>query len=296
MIKFIQIIVVLFFTVNLSAQELNCLVTVNSDKIRGSNKQLFTTLQKSISEYVNNTKWTNRTYSEKEKIKCALTFFITKESGSNTFSGNLQIQVSRPVFNSTYQTSIFNYKDNNLTFNYAEFEPFIYNPNSFDSNLVSILTFYSYTIIGLEADTFKINSGDPYFKQAENVVNQAQQSGFLGWNRIDGKNTRYQLNENSLSSAYQNFLDALYIYHRNGLDEMYSNKLKAKQAIFTAIKKLYELNNSRPNAFLIRVFLDAKADEIVDVFSNGPYFDNSDLIEMLQKISPINNEKWQHLR
>jgi len=294
--NYLFISILLFSIFNLNAQELNCTVTVNSDKIRGSNKSVFKTLQKSISEYLNTTHWTNKKVKTQEKIQCAVNIFILEEPNPNQYKGNIQIQVNRPVYNSTYKTTIFNFKDDNLLFNYKEFNPFFYNENSFDSNLVSILTFYAYTILGIDADTFSPNGGEPFFKQAENVVNLAQQSGYVGWNKTDGSRTRYELNENLLSPVYSEYGDAMYQYHRKGLDTMYANASMGKTIIANAIFRLQKIYDTRPNAFLLRVFTDAKANEIVNIFSAGPFYDVTKLRNVLLKISPYSNSKWKKLK
>ena len=279
-----------------SAQELNCIVTINADQLQNSNNQVFSTLETAVSEYLNNTKWTNKNYKVQEKIKCAITLNILEQPSSNQFSGNIQIQVSRPIFNSTYQSPILNFKDDNLSFTYNEFQQLIYNENSFESNLVSILTFYAYTILGIDADTFALNGGQEYHKSAEKVVNVAQQGGFSGWNRIDGNNTRYQLNENILAVIYQDFRSVLYDYHLNGLDTMSSNKKEAKNLLTNSILKMQNIYNRRANAFLLRVFMDTKSDEIVDIFSGGPRTNNSKLKETLLKIYPSYTTKWEKIK
>jgi len=288
-------IVVFISSFSLIAQELNCTVTVNSDKIRGSNKTVFKTLQNSISEYLNTTRWTNRTVKPHEKIKCAISIFILDQPQSDQFKGNIQVQVNRPVYKANYQTTIFNFKDDNLSFSYKEFDPFFYNENSFDNNLVSILTFYAYTILGIDADTFAPNGGEIFFKQAENVVNQAQQSGYVGWSKIDGNGTRYELIDNILSPVFADFRKTIYQYHREGLDIMSTNAEVSKKNIANAIIRLKRIYDTRPNAFLLRVFTDAKTDEIVSIFSGGPNYDVTELRNVLLKISPSNNAKWNNL-
>jgi len=289
---------ILVFSLGLqvSAQELNCTVTINADQLQNSNNQVFSTLETAVSEYLNNTKWTNKNYKAQEKIKCAITLNILGQPSSNQFSGNIQIQVSRPIFNSTYQSPILNFKDDNLSFTYNEFQQLIYNENSFESNLVSILTFYAYTILGIDADTFALNGGQEYHKSAEKVVNVAQQGGFSGWNRIDGNNTRYQLNENILAPIYQDFRNVLYEYHLKGLDMMSSDKKEGKNTLTNTILKMQNVYNRRANAFLLRVFMDTKSDEIVDIFSGGPRTNNSNLKETLLKIYPSYTTKWEKIK
>ncbi len=275
---------------------MNCVVYINSDEIGISNKQIFETLQNDIFEYMNNTKWTSSVYKNHEKINCSITINILEAPSSNRFKGSLQLQVSRPVYNSTYTTSILNFNDNDISFTYEEYQPLVYNENTFDSNLVSLLTFYAYTILGYEADTFGYKGGENFFKLAENVVNVAQQGGGVGWNKIDGNYTRYQLNENLLSPVYDQYRRTVYEYHLLGLDRMVDNKREAKEAISKSITALQNLFNDRPNTFLIRVFMDTKSDEIVDVFADGPSIDTSQLRDVLTKIYPSFNEKWKEIK
>ena len=289
-------ILIFVFIAQVKAQELNCLVIVNADQIQNTNSQIYNTLQNEITEYINNTKWTNNSYKPHEKISCAITLNILEQPSSNEFKGNIQIQASRPVFNSTYQTPIFNYKDDNLSFTYNEFQPLIYNSNSFESNLVSMLTFYAYTILGIDADTFSFKGGEQFHQLAENVVNLAQQGGFSGWNRIDGSNTRYQLNENILSPVYEDYRKVLYEYHIKGLDLMSENKKEAKNNLANAIMTLQNIYNRRANAYLLRVFMDTKSDEIIDVFSDGPRINSTNLKEVLLKIYPTFNTKWEKIK
>ena len=290
------VLILMFFGVGSTAQELNCTVNINSAEIGVSNKQVFVTMQNAIFEYINNTKWTNITYKEHEKINCSMTINILDNPSANQFKGSLQLQVSRPVYNSTYTTSILNFNDNDISFSYEEYQPLVYNENSFDSNLVSILTFYVYTILGFEADTFGYKGGENFHKLAESVVNVAQQGGATGWKKIDGNNTRYQLNENLLSPVYEQFRKTMYEYHLHGLDKMVDDKRGAKENIAQSIVGLQSLFNDRPNTFLIRVFMDTKSDEIVEIFSDGPRVDITELREVLSRIFPSFDSKWDDIK
>ena len=287
---------VFIFGMNVSAQELNCVVFINHSEIGVSNKKIFETMQNDVFEYMNNTKWTSSIYKTHERIDCSITINILEALSSNSFKGSLQLQISRPVYNSTYTTSILNFNDNNISFNYEEFQPLVYNENNFDSNLVSILTFYAYTIIGYQADSFGYKGGENFFKLAENVVNVAQQGGGIGWNRIDGNYTRYQLNENLLSPVYEQYRKTMYEYHILGLDRLVDNSRDAKEVMARSIEGLQDLYNDRPNTFLIRVFFDTKGDEIVDVFADGPRIDTSQLKDVLSRIYPSFDEKWKEIK
>lgn len=294
--NFFKILLVLLTVTQVNAQELDATITINSDKISGSNKQVYQTLERALTEFINQKKWTNRKFKAQEKIKCAFTLTILEQSSSTNFKGNIQIQSSRPVYNSTYLTPIFNFKDNDFSFRYTEFETLQYNPNSFDSNLISVITFYVYTILGMDGDSFAQGGGTEYFKDAENVVNQAQQGGYIGWSRTASGVTRYKLINDILSNSYIDFRTAMYMFHRQGLDMFNEDKGESKENIAVAISKIKNIYNRRPNALLVRTFMDSKADEIVSIFSGGPRFDTSKLVEDLNRMSPVNSNKWSKIK
>ena len=296
MIKFFKILIFLLAITQVTAQELDATITVNSDKISGSNKQVFQTLERTLTEFVNQKKWTNRNFKNQEKINCAFTLTILEQSSNTNFKGNIQIQSSRPVYNSTYLTPIFNFKDDDFSFNYTEFEVLQYNPNNFDSNLVSVIAFYVYTILGMDGDSFTKNGGTDYFKEAENVMNQAQQGGFPGWSRTTSGVTRFKLINDILSNTFQDFRTALYTFNRQGLDLFHEDKEEAKENVAVAINKIKNIYNRRPNALLVRMFMDAKADEIVSIFSDGPRYDTSKLVDDLSRMSPVNSTKWNKIK
>lgn len=288
-------LLVLFFSLSVSSQELNCLVTVNDDQVVGSNKQIFRTLEKTISEFVNQKKWTNKNVKPQERINCAMNIIITRRENS-TFEGTIQIQSTRPVHGTSYETPVLNIKDNDFNFQYNEFDQFIYNPNTFDSNLVSMVAFYVYTILGMDADTFQLNGGQAYYKEAENVVLQAQQSGLSAWSNQVGVQNRFQLIDNLLASNMSRFRSILYNYHRNGLDYLSQNKVKGKQTMENNIIALDRLFNVVIGNPMIRLFFDAKSDEIVNLYSDGPNTRSKQrMLVVVKKISPVNNSKWQKI-
>lgn len=293
--KITHLLIILFVATQINAQELTCTITVNADKIPSSNRQKFKTLENSLNEFVNQKRWTNFKYEPQERINCNLTLTILEQSGDD-FKGNIQIQSSRPVYNSTYLTPVFNFKDDNFSFKYEEFEPLQFNENTFESNLVSVVSFYVYSMIGMDADTFALNGGTSFFVKAQNILVQAQQSGYAGWNQNDGTKTRFTLIDNILSPTYTLFRSALYTYHLKGLDVMHKDKKQGKLKIAESIGFLKTIYDSRPNAFLLRVFMDAKADEMVSIFSDGPYYDTVKLKDDLLKISPLNAAKWNDIK
>lgn len=283
------------FTI-VAQEELNAIVTVNADKVQSSNKQVYKTLQESLTEFINQTKWTNKKVLPQERINCAFTIIINSQDNSN-FNGSLQVQATRPVYNSSYETPILNINDINFNFRYNEFQPLIYNPNSFDSNLVSVIVFYVYVVLGVDADTFALKGGEQYLKQAQNVVLKAQQSNDESWSNEVGKQNRFMLIDNLLSSKFNAIRGTYYKYHRKGLDNLIKNEEKAKTEILESVLELNKLHNITVGNYLIRVFLDAKSDEIISVFSEGQTTGKEvKLKETLQKIAPIQNSKWRKIK
>lgn len=276
-------------------QELNCLVNINYDQIPGSNRQVFKTLEKSITEFLNQKKWTNKVVKPQERVNCAMTIIVTKWD-ANVFEGTVQIQSTRPVYGSSYASPILNLKDNDFDFRYNEFDQLIFNPTRFDTNLVSMLAFYAYIILGADADTFALKGGQEYYKQAENVMLQAQQSGRAAWSNVIGKQNRFMLIENLLAPKLNQYRTVVYNYHRNGLDKMIESNKDAKQIIENNLISMNGLFNKSIGNFLIRVFFDAKSDEIINLYSDGPNTRSKQrLLQVLQKISPNNSTKWRKI-
>jgi len=291
--------ILLFFiflsSITISSQELNCQVTVNFDQVSGSNRQVFTTLETAISEFVNQKKWTDKTVKSQERINCAMNIIITKRD-NNTFEGSIQIQSTRPVYGTSYETPVLNIRDNDFNFKYNEFDQFIYNPTRFDSNLISTIVFYTYIILGVDADSFALNGGETYLKEAENVTLQAQQSGLAAWSNQVGVQNRFQMIDNLLSPGLNQFRSVIYNYHRKGLDELTGDAKIAKQSLENSIITLDRLFNKVIGNPLLRLFFDAKSDEIVNLYSDGPNTRSKQrLLAVLQKISPNNSSKWRKI-
>jgi hypothetical protein len=278
----------------LYAQQLNCSVVVNAQKVANTNQQLIKNLELALNEFVNKTDWTGQALKQNEKIKCSM--FITLSAvNTDQFSGTIQVQSSRLIYNSTYSSPVFNFNDKDFNFKYVEFENLIFNPSVFESNLVSVIAYYSYVILGLNMDTFQSFVGNAHLETAQNILNVAQQGGYKGWSQSDGIQNRFFLTNDLLSPTFAPYRQALTDYHQ-GLDLMSSDLKSAKEKIKAAILNLSKINQTRPNAFLTRVFFDAKADEIVSIFSGGPSITISDLVETLNKISPMNASKWSQIK
>lgn len=284
-----------FFVCSLSqAQQLNCTVTVNAQRLSNANQQVFKTLQSSLTEFVNKTDWTGQALKQNEKINCSM-YITLSSNNSDQFTGTIQVQSSRLIFNSSYSSPVLNFNDKDFSFTYTEFENLLYNPSVFESNLVSVVSFYSYMILGMDADTFLPLAGNSYFDSAQNIANVAQQGGYKGWSQSDGNQNRYFLINDMLSPTFVEIRQSSLNYHA-GLDIMHQDLKLAKEKIKTAVLNLNKVNALRPNAFLTRVFFDAKSDEIVSVFSGGPSISITDLVENLNKISPLNSSKWASIK
>ncbi|RIV68494.1 DUF4835 family protein [Flagellimonas aequoris] len=276
------------------AQELNCTITVNSDQVGQTNQQIFRTLERSLNDFVNKNKWTNRVYRENEKVNARMFITVTQYE-SDRFEANIQIQSTRPVFNTTYESPVFNYKDDAFNFQYQEFQPLVYNPNSFDSNLVAVVSYYVYVILGLDADTFSLEGGNDFYRTAQSIVTQAQSSNYSGWSQETGTRSRFELIDNLLSNSFREYRVAMYNYHRKGLDLLADNNSTGKQIIAGSLRLFETLIKRRPNAFLIQTFFDAKSEEIQNIFSDGPKIDIVKLKETLNKVAPFYSTTWNEI-
>jgi hypothetical protein len=276
------------------AQELNCSVKVNSERITAANQQIFKTLETSLNEFVNKTKWSTREFKNNERIDCSM-FINVSEFNNNIFTATIQVQASRPVFNSTYSTPILNINDKDFTFRYVEFENLFFNPNSFDSNLVSVIAFYSYMILAMDADSFEYQGGNEYLEIAQNIVSVSQAGG-KGWSQSDGLQNRFFLVNDLLSSTFDPIRLGFYDYHKAGLDLMADDLAGGKEGVKNAVLTLSKINAVRPNAYLTRVFFDTKSDEILSIFTGGPKIDISDLVDNLNRVSPLNASNWSKIR
>ncbi|MGS2760862.1 type IX secretion system protein PorD [Sinomicrobium sp. M5D2P9] len=278
----------------LHAQELNCKVIVDADQVRQSNRQIFETLEKSLTDFINKTKWTNRMYAMQERINCSM-YITVSQYESDRFSASLQVQSSRPVYNTAYESPVFNFQDRQFDFRYLEFQPLFFNLNTFESNLVSVITYYVYVILGMDADTFAPEGGTDYYQQARNIVNLAQSSNYSGWKQSDGNKSRWGLVDNLLSNPFKSYRTALYEYHRMGLDRMIEDPASGKESMARSMKFLERVNSTRPNSFLLQVFFDAKKDEILNIFSDGPKVDIVSLKNSLNKIAPVYAGSWEKI-
>ncbi|WP_298238896.1 DUF4835 family protein [uncultured Algibacter sp.] len=288
-------ILLLCFSIASFSQELNCNVVVNAQQTGNENLTIFKNLEKQLTEFVNNTKWTNRTFEPQELIDCSMVITITDYSGE-AFQGSIQVQSSRPVYGSSFNTPIYNFNDRDFSFRYLEFQNLIYNPTQFSSNLISVLAFHVNMVLALDGDSFSKNGGDIYYKQAQTIVNYSQQENFKGWKLEDGLQSRFALIDNVLSPTFAAYRDVMYSYHREGLDVMSENAKKGKEEIASSLKKFEAMNSRRPNSFLLRTFFDSKAEEIEQIFTDGPNVNIASVKETLQKVAPTHSSKWRNIK
>lgn len=298
MTKFFRIFIFLILTFvgySLTAQELKCEVEINSDQVQGTNKSVFNTLKEAINDYMNTTKFSQAQIAANEKIECKL-FFTIKEYDDNTLTGDLQVQSTRPVYNSTYTSTLINFKDTKIEFTYQENEPLVFSENSMESNLTAILNFYAYLILAIDFDTFSPRGGEQFYERADNIVQMAQSSGESGWKAFEDTKNR-----SSVLSAYTEpntsiIRDLLYKYHRTGLDEMVLSPDKGRAAITASIESIKKIYDVAPMSVALSMFKDAKLDELVNIYSKANSTEREKVYEWLYPIFPTEAERLDKIK
>ena len=278
-----------------TAQELNATVSVVANLTGNNNNVVFKTLERQLTEFINNTQWTDKAFKLQERINCSFVINVQNYENDN-FAAALQVQSSRPVYASTFSTPVYTFNDTNFQFKYIEFQNMVYNENQFESNLISVIAFHIYMILGMDADSFEKNGGDLYYRQAQTIANYSQRGNALGWRLEDGLQTRFAIIDNILSPTYKEFRTALYGYHRQGLDRMHNNVQESKKQISTVIKGFLPMHSRRPNSFLMRVFFDSKANEISELFSGGPKINITNTVDILNRIATLHSQKWNNIK
>ncbi len=274
------------------AQELNARVQVQAPQISNLNNRQIESLQKSIQDFLNLTKWTNESYQVKEKIDCTFTITLSQWDGNAAYSAEALIQSSRPIFGTSYQSTLLNISDKDFDFNYNAGQILDYSDQNYILNLSSMLAYYAYTIIGLDKDSFSELGGSSYFQKAQSVLNQAQMSGSKGWKANDGLRNRFWLNENLLNPNFQALRKYLYQYHFNVLDLMSSQRLKALEQLKQAIQQISTLDKQKIGAYFPNVYLVAKAEETAQLIQLLAEADRSSAIQVMSQIDPANINKY----
>lgn len=296
-LKYNILIIIMLYPLLLTAQELNCNVQISAQRIQGSNRQVFETMQRDIYEFMNNTVWTNHVYSYAERIDCNILVNLNDQLSADEFRGTIQVQLRRPVFNTTYNSTMLNFIDNSFQFRYVEFQPLEFDPSTHRSNLVSVLAYYAYMIIGFDYDSFSPMGGTEFFQVAEKIVNNAQNAPEPGWKPYDSSRNRnrYWLVKNILDSEYQGVRQFIYDYDINGLDKMESKIGEARTSMGESLKLLQEVYRRKPDPFMyyLQIVIESKSDELINIFSEAFPEEKSRVVQILTEIDPANKEKYE---
>lgn len=277
------------------AQELRCNISVSTQKIQGTNKELFTNMQRDMYEFMNNKRWSPNVFAYDERIECSIQFTLDEQIGSDEFKGSLQVRVSRPVYNSSYNSVLLNFKDNDVDFRYREFEALEFNESGQNSELVNLLAFYAHIILGLDYDSFSLMGGNEYLNKAENIVAQCQNARETGWKSFESRRNRYWLINNLQDRSYASVRECMYKYHRQGLDVMAENVTDGRLELLSALELLQKAHRSKPNSYVLQVFFDAKSDEIVNIFKSAFTDERKRVYNIVSEVNPANLSKYSVL-
>lgn len=284
-----------FITTAVVGQELNCRVTINADQVQTTDRRVFKDMENAFSQFLNNRKWTDDTFESFERIKCNLIITLQDPKSIGNYEATVQIQSARPVYNSNYESIMLNFADRDWLFEYVESQPLEFNENTFTTNLTSMLAFYAYVILGLDYDSFGEMGGTPYFQKALSIVNNAQQANRPGWNALGSTRNRYWLIENLTNQRMQDIRKGIYKYHRLGLDTYEQDRDKSRQQILEVLKSLKKVKDSYPNSILVISFLDAKSDELINIFSEGNIQTRREAFEILSSIDPSKRGQYEKI-
>ena len=293
----IIVLILLFVIGNVAvAQELRCSVSVSGQGLKGVNQNVFRTMQKDIYEFVNNRKWTNHTYTYDERIECNIYIRVTEQLGVDEFKGSIQVQLKRPIFNSSYKSTVLNIKDKDFHVKYVEFQPLNFDENSSKGSLVNIIAYYAYVILGFDYDTYSPEGGTEYFQKAQAIVNRSQSSIEQGWKSFENERNRYWLVENILNKSYRSYRECIYKYHRTGLDLMAEKTEEGRANIAESLRLMQRVFRTRSNLYITRMFFDAKTDELVNIFSRSFPDEVNRVLAVLNEIDPSNSTKYEKIK
>jgi len=297
--RYYLLVFLVLITGTIKSQELNCNIQVSAQRIQGSNRQVFETMQRDIYDFMNGTVWTNYVYSYAERIDCSILINLNEQLSADEFRGTVQVQLSRPAYNTTYNSTLLNFMDNNFQFRYVEFSPLEFDPGAHRSNLVSVLAYYVYIILGIDADSFTPLGGTEFFQIAEKIVVNAQNAPEPGWKPYDGSRNRnrYWLVKNILDKEYEGIRQFIYEYDINGLDKMESKLAEARTNIAESLKLLQEVFRRKPDPFMyfLQLIIEAKADELINIFSPAFPEEKSRVVLILTEIDPANKAKYEKI-
>lgn len=295
--KKISVLLIFIFLLSVSsfAQELRCNVTVSSQRIQGANKNLFRTMQSDLYEFMNNRKWTEHVYSYDEKIKCNILIRLDEQISVDEFRGSIQVQLTRPVYNSSYETTILNIKDNDFQCKYVEFQSLEFNETSNRDNLTNIMAYYAYVILGFDYDTYSPEGGTPFYLKAQAIVNNSQNAREKGWKSFQSERNRYWLVENILNKSYSSYRSCMYSYHRQGLDIMSDRTEEGRANIANSLRDIQKVFRRKPSTYILQMFFDAKSDELVKIFSKSFPDERNRVLAILTEVDPSNGSKYEKI-
>jgi hypothetical protein len=279
---------------SLKAQEFDCMISIQAQKVEGTDKKMFETLQSAIYEFMNNRKWSNYNIRLEERIECTLVITLNERPAVDEFRGNINVVLRRPVFNTAYNTVLLNHYDKEFWFKYVEYQTLDYADGTFSTNLTQVLAFYANVILGFYFDSFTLNGGTPFFEKAQDIINIAQSAPEPGWKGYESQKNRYWLVENVLNGSNAPMRQFYYNYHRLGLDQMYDKLELGRAAVTESIGLLNKMYNAKPGLYFLQMTLDAKKDELVNIYSDSrvPPMEKNDVVNILKEIDPANASKY----
>ena len=292
---YILITFLLLHIFTIKGQELKCTISVTAPSIAGTDRTVYETMQQALYEFMNSRQWTNYKFTMDERIDVNILITIQERISTDEFRGNMQIQARRPVYKTSYNSTLLNTIDNDIQFKYVEQQPIEFAENTHTSNLTSLLAYYTYIVLGLDFDSFSKSGGTPFYEKAQTIVINAQNAPEKGWKAFESQRNRYWLVENLLNSQYAPVRDAIYTYHRLGLDAMYDNVELGRASVTAALELLQKVHRQKPGSFLMQVFFSAKADEFVNIYTEAPPMEKPRVVNILREIDPTNTNKYQKI-
>ncbi len=283
----------LIFASFCNSQELNCQISILTPQIQASDKSIYDKLQTELRDFMNNRKWTNDEYLNQERIECSMVITISERVSTDEFKASIQIQSRRPVYNSSYNSPMINHQDNDFNFRYVQDQTIEFDETNINSNLTAVLGYYAYMIIGFDYDSFSPEGGTPYFVKAQTIVNNAQRLSDRGWKAFETSRNRYWLVENFLNVSFEPLREFIYSYHRMGFDRFSENISDARASITDKLSDFKKVYQDKPNSFLMQIFFTAKADEIINLFSQATNDEKNRALQVLSLVDPANTLKYQ---
>lgn len=294
--RYIVALVMGMGALGIQAQELEAKVVVNHSKIQGTNTSVFTTLQDAMTEFLNTRKWSNLQYTARERIACSFNLIVNEYSDDGRFGCSLMVQANRPVYNASYNTTVLNFNDNAVDFNYIEHDKLEFSDDIIDNNLTAVLAYYAYLIIGLDMDTFAPKGGTDILHKAENVVNNAQMIGEDGWKAFGDSKNRHAIINDYMNGGMEPYRQLLYDYHRKGLDEMVQNAERGRSNITTSLALLEKCKQDKPMSVLPQLFTEIKKDELLNIYSKGTSKEKEEVCRILSLVNPSLTSDWEKIK